>query len=764
MTSEFTFIAYQRLAPFFAAYGSDFKLSAKGIYYDVKVQPIKHLRGYYELARILEEGGQRSFQCFPLRTGWIPAHIMLDTMIARRAILELPGNPRGGFRNTWAQIVNLGSKPFYQRNGFAFRGTIQTNGVTASIVKITSTYTRGKKRRSASAANDDDDAAIPIINELTREQLKEIEESSVYIDPGRRQLIHAMGHGSTSEVPQLFRTTMAERMSQMHLHEYNEIRDNLKTHEVRDAELDLSTVNCKTLVPAAYDSYIRKRAEHWETLSNFYSDTMTTAPSEDGQRRREKWHQQRQQKWGQRNERHEEQATCQLRNQEKQCNCRAWQQLLQEEWRKQLPMKHRHGEAYCEKLQNQEAAHRNQQQEHGHDREQSRECLVHEPADVQQCTHQETQRRQVEEEHQLREQQTQELEDLYQQQQKELEELKYNQSKKCQTELLNAPATAEESAGESAEAAARSLATAAPAVSSGSVPPAAESALPEDVQKRRGIGQDKRNQKEANRKRKLTDAQHTELEEKRLGKIQSMKQQRCEQKNRRQHGQQDIQNQHIQCQEERTQGLLPRHHPWSTWPLHRKLQESAYINHKRMDAKVACDLRQKFGLDPTLILGNWSAGMVRYHAPIPGKGLRRMLIKHGFRVFHIDEFKTSTWCPYCGEGTLEKFLDVENPRPHRRAKMPVITSHAVLCCNNDNCVGRPVDTMTGNSVKRIINRDLAACMNFKNIVDGLRNNGSVPERFVRQQRAANVPAVTSNSNGREAPDDEPPARLWTILK
>ncbi|KAJ2801499.1 hypothetical protein H4R20_003645, partial [Coemansia guatemalensis] len=70
---------------------------------------------------------------------------------------------------------------------------------------------------SASAANDNDDAAIPIINELTQEQLKEIEESSVYIDPGCCQLIHAMGHDSMTEVPQLFQTTMAEQMSQMHL-------------------------------------------------------------------------------------------------------------------------------------------------------------------------------------------------------------------------------------------------------------------------------------------------------------------------------------------------------------------------------------------------------------------------------------------------------------------------------------------------------------------------------------------------------------------
>ncbi|PIA15286.1 hypothetical protein COEREDRAFT_44980, partial [Coemansia reversa NRRL 1564] len=66
-----------------------------------------------------------------------------------------------------------------------------------------------------------------------------------------------------------------------------------------------------------------------------------------------------------------------------------------------------------------------------------------------------------------------------------------------------------------------------------------------------------------------------------------------------------------------------------------------------------------------LILSNWSAGMMRYHAPIPGKGLRCMLIEQGFRVLHIEEFKMMTWCPYYGEGKLQKFLDVDNPRQHR---------------------------------------------------------------------------------------------------
>ncbi|PIA17502.1 hypothetical protein COEREDRAFT_40727, partial [Coemansia reversa NRRL 1564] len=51
---------------------------------------------------------------------------------------------------------------------------------------------------------------------------------------------------------------------------------------------------------------------------------------------------------------------------------------------------------------------------------------------------------------------------------------------------------------------------------------------------------------------------------------------------------------------------------------------------------------------------------------------------------------------------------------------------------------------------RIIDRDLATCLNFRHIVDRLREHGSVPERFMGPIRAGNVPAA--------APDDGPPMR------
>ncbi|KAJ2610981.1 hypothetical protein H4S08_003375 [Coemansia sp. RSA 1365] len=104
-----------------------------------------------------------------------------------------------------------------------------------------------------------------------------------------------------------------------------------------------------------------------------------------------------------------------------------------------------------------------------------------------------------------------------------------------------------------------------------------------------------------------------------------------------------------------------------------KFKESAYIDHQRMDSRVAHDLRQKFGLNPMLILGK-------------------------------------------------------------------------LVCGN----GRVADSVTDQSCLRIIKRDLVACLNFRHIVDGLREHGSVPERFMRPRRADNVPAAI--------PDGGPPVQ------
>ena len=117
-----------------------------------------------------------------------------------------------------------------------------------------------------------------------------------------------------------------------------------------------------------------------------------------------------------------------------------------------------------------------------------------------------------------------------------------------------------------------------------------------------------------------------------------------------------------------TSGLLP----------FRKMKLSSFINRIQAEERLARNLRKKFGKDAALVLGDWSAGLVKYHEPIRGIGMRRMLVKQGFQVYLLDEFKTSSMCPSCGDGELEKFKMVENPRPYQRENNPTVIRHGLL--------------------------------------------------------------------------------------
>ncbi|KAI7905688.1 uncharacterized protein BX663DRAFT_429779 [Cokeromyces recurvatus] len=96
----------------------------------------------------------------------------------------------------------------------------------------------------------------------------------------------------------------------------------------------------------------------------------------------------------------------------------------------------------------------------------------------------------------------------------------------------------------------------------------------------------------------------------------------------------------------------------------RKIKLSSYINRKQLDARLPKTLKQKFGEDCVLVLGNWSASNTKYHEPIRGVGIRRMLKKEGLQVYLLDEYKTSSFCPKCKNRKLKKLPYIKNPRPH----------------------------------------------------------------------------------------------------
>ncbi|KAJ2525737.1 hypothetical protein EV175_007721 [Coemansia sp. RSA 1933] len=115
-----------------------------------------------------------------------------------------------------------------------------------------------------------------------------------------------------------------------------------------------------------------------------------------------------------------------------------------------------------------------------------------------------------------------------------------------------------------------------------------------------------------------------------------------------------------------------------------------------------------------------------------GKGMRKMLRQHGFQVYLLDEYRTSKTCPACIEGSLATFKRVKNPRPYQRNARPQVICHGLLSCKNEKCMEPMADGSAASPHRaRLWNRDLAAVLNFRHILNGLRENGARPARFMR---------------------------------
>ncbi|KAI8047130.1 uncharacterized protein B0P05DRAFT_632638 [Gilbertella persicaria] len=166
--------------------------------------------------------------------------------------------------------------------------------------------------------------------------------------------------------------------------------------------------------------------------------------------------------------------------------------------------------------------------------------------------------------------------------------------------------------------------------------------------------------------------------------------------------------------EERNTNMLP----------FRKLKLSSYINRQQSDKRLCKDIRKHFGNNAVIVIGNWSAGNVKFHEPIREVGMRRMLQKEGFLVHLIDEFKTSSICPVC-KGDVDTFKEVVNPRPFRREKYPTVKRHGLISL---------LITFVCHLGRRLWNRDLLATLNFCEILFSLRDHGARPIYFQRSAK------------------------------
>ncbi|KAJ2569591.1 hypothetical protein IW140_002999 [Coemansia sp. RSA 1813] len=312
------------LEPVLTAYDNDYKFEEEGIYYDIKAHPKKHFKAFYCLAVLLETNGYRSFQCFPLRKSFVPMHIEIDTIVLCNSIMGWSYNAKSPIESYWYRFLNKKSRVLRTRNGFRFYGTIQTDGVSVSVIKKTaaakeksswkakkrdteanvaietsesgltapveSTATgslseeqpkKRKKRRKREKPGEKKLGEFAYIHELSPEQLASM-KNPIFMDPGRQDIVFGMTDESTSEDKALFRYTRSQKAKETRTTRYRKLREKVKkehpgSNEIKAAEARLAAFSRTSIFPGKYEQYVRTRAAVWPVLSRFYTNTMTTS-------------------------------------------------------------------------------------------------------------------------------------------------------------------------------------------------------------------------------------------------------------------------------------------------------------------------------------------------------------------------------------------------------------------------------------------------------------------------------------------------------
>ena len=141
--------------------------------------------------------------------------------------------------------------------------------------------------------------------------------------------------------------------------------------------------------------------------------------------------------------------------------------------------------------------------------------------------------------------------------------------------------------------------------------------------------------------------------------------------------------------------------------IFRKLKLNAYINKKKNEQKMINKFKKVFGSQEDVIIafGDWEQKQhMKYKEPTKGKGIRKLFRESGYKVYLVDEYRTSCMCSKCCEGKCEKFITRENPKPYKKGKILV---HGALICKKCNAVwNRDVNGATNifRIVKNIIDK------------------------------------------------------------
>jgi hypothetical protein len=70
---------------------------------------------------------------------------------------------------------------------------------------------------------------------------------------------------------------------------------------------------------------------------------------------------------------------------------------------------------------------------------------------------------------------------------------------------------------------------------------------------------------------------------------------------------------------------------------------------------------------------------MKYKEPTKGRSIRKLFRQNGYKLYLVDEFRTSCKCSKCEGGKCEKFMVRENPKPYKNNNILV---HGLTSCKN----------------------------------------------------------------------------------
>lgn len=169
----------------------------------------------------------------------------------------------------------------------------------------------------------------------------------------------------------------------------------------------------------------------------------------------------------------------------------------------------------------------------------------------------------------------------------------------------------------------------------------------------------------------------------------------------------------------------------------RKFKLNKYINMQKSEAKMIENFKNKLGTPDKVIIvfGDHDKGQHNMKGLEPSicKKFRRIFKNAGYKVFLINEFRTSKLCNCCHQ-ELDKFLTRASNKPKDKKKNKKILVNGLL----KHTVSNPEGELNQIPLCTIIhNRDKNAVQNMLFIVEHIKKSGLRPEVYTRKELETN---------------------------